>query len=76
MVPEQFLDYEQQCFPLDIYFCESCHHSQLLDIIDPSDLFEEYVYEVAARYDHFCRFYCFLVDDRLVMIDLKNIFQV
>jgi len=35
---------KQQYFPLDVYFCENCHHVQLLDIVDPKILFENYVY--------------------------------
>jgi len=44
MVPKDHLEVEQRCFPLDVYFCSGCHHAQLLDIIDPSNLFEEYIY--------------------------------
>jgi len=35
---------EQLCFPLDVYFCETCAHVQLLDVVDPGLLFENYVY--------------------------------
>ncbi len=34
----------QELFPLEIYFCEDCFHVQLLDIVDPKVLFENYVY--------------------------------
>jgi len=34
----------QRCFPLDVHFCESCAHVQLLDVVDPRLLFETYVY--------------------------------
>jgi len=34
----------QPRFPLDVYFCEACKHVQLLDVIDPAVLFENYVY--------------------------------
>jgi C-methyltransferase C-terminal domain/Putative zinc binding domain/Methyltransferase domain len=34
----------QQCFPLDVFFCRSCTHVQLLDVVDPRALFEHYVY--------------------------------
>ena len=37
-------DTEQPCFPLDVFFCETCHHVQLLDVVDPAVLFENYVY--------------------------------
>ncbi len=35
---------EQSCFPLDVFFCETCFHVQLLDVVDPRMLFENYVY--------------------------------
>ncbi len=38
------LIYEQSTYPLEIHFCENCNHVQLLDVVDPSILFENYVY--------------------------------
>ncbi len=38
------LDTPQRTFPLDVYFCEDCHHVQLLDVVDARLLFENYVY--------------------------------
>jgi SAM-dependent methyltransferase len=35
---------QQASFPLDVFFCKTCKHVQLLDVIDPSILFENYVY--------------------------------
>ena len=43
-VKKEHLDEPQTTFPLDVYFCENCYHVQLLDIIDPKELFENYVY--------------------------------
>jgi SAM-dependent methyltransferase len=34
----------QQAFPLDLWYCTDCGHLQLLDVVDPSVLFENYVY--------------------------------
>jgi len=34
----------QDKFPLDVYFCEDCAHVQLIDVVDPKMLFENYVY--------------------------------
>nr|WP_256367238.1 class I SAM-dependent methyltransferase [Magnetospirillum sp. UT-4] len=34
----------QQSFPLDVFYCECCGHLQLLDVVDPRELFEDYVY--------------------------------
>ena len=35
---------EQQAFPLDLFMCTSCAHVQMLDVVDPAVLFENYVY--------------------------------
>ena len=34
----------QERFPLDVFLCEECGHVQLLDVVDPGVLFENYVY--------------------------------
>ncbi|OFZ99939.1 MAG: SAM-dependent methyltransferase [Betaproteobacteria bacterium RIFCSPLOWO2_02_67_12] len=34
----------QQVFPLDVQFCAQCTHLQLLDVVDPRALYEDYVY--------------------------------
>ncbi len=43
-VGEDALDTEQACFPLDVFFCGDCAHVQLIDVVDPELLFENYVY--------------------------------
>lgn len=43
-VPADELALDQPVFPLDVFFCETCHHVQLLDVVDPAYLFEKYVY--------------------------------
>lgn len=43
-VKKEHLDKPQTTFPLDVYFCENCYHVQLLDVVDPKELFENYVY--------------------------------
>jgi len=35
---------KQICFPLELFFCKNCFHVQLLDIISPKLLFENYLY--------------------------------
>ena len=37
-------DKPQAVYPLDVFFCEACAHVQLLDVVDPAHLFEDYVY--------------------------------
>ena len=43
-VPKQALDEPQQLFPLDVWFCRGCAHMQLLDVVAPALLYEDYVY--------------------------------
>jgi SAM-dependent methyltransferase len=43
-VEARALDLPQACFPLDVFFCEDCGHVQLLDVVNPRVLFENYVY--------------------------------
>lgn len=35
---------EEKKYPLDVYFCEVCSLVQLVDVIDPSVLFRNYIY--------------------------------
>ena len=35
---------EQVTFPLELFFCENCKHLQLLDVVNPEELFRNYVY--------------------------------
>jgi len=43
-VPEEKLRQPPEIYPLDVFFCEDCAHVQLLDVVDPKILFENYVY--------------------------------
>jgi len=43
-VSETESEKEQICFPLELFFCKDCFHIQLLDIVNPKILFENYVY--------------------------------
>jgi SAM-dependent methyltransferase len=38
------LNENEERFPLDVFFCRDCGHVQLLDVVDPSILFKNYVY--------------------------------
>ena len=49
----------QQVFPLDVFLCKDCSHLQLLDVVDPAHLFENYVYVSGTSpvfVDHFRRY--------------------
>ena len=41
---EKDLKINKKKYPLDVYFCNSCKHLQLLDVVNPKKLFENYVY--------------------------------
>lgn len=43
-VTTEQLGTSQVAYPLDVYRCGDCGHLQLLDIIDPKELFSHYVY--------------------------------
>lgn len=47
-VPPGRLDEVQACYPLDVFFCHSCGHLQLLDVLDPEALFCDYLYTTAS----------------------------
>jgi hypothetical protein len=52
--PNDFAD--EAFYPLDAYFCETCSLVQLLDVIDPEVLFQDYIYvtgtsETMARHN-------------------------
>ena len=64
-VPEELLGEAQPTFPLDIFFCEDCHHVQLLDVVDPAVLFENYVYVSGTSpvfVKHFDDYAAFVID--------------
>ena len=44
-LPADRSDEIQRTYPLDLYMCTECGHVQLLDVVDPSYLFSEYVYK-------------------------------
>lgn len=47
-IEKAFLDKAQPSYPLDLYFCNDCFHLQLLDIINPDELFSNYIYETKS----------------------------
>lgn len=61
-VPATELGREQERFPLDLFFCETCAHLQLLDVVDPRVLFENYVY-VSGTSPVFVRHFQAYADD-------------
>ncbi len=60
----------QPTYPLDVYYCRSCHHVQLLDVVSPELLFGNYIYETKSSpglIDHFARY----AEDMRTQFDLQ-----
>jgi SAM-dependent methyltransferase len=47
-VPAERLGEMQETYPLDVYVCSACGHSQLLDVVDPQVLYRDYIYVTAS----------------------------
>ena len=47
------LNREEPVYPLDLYFCEECHHVQLGHVIDPHILYQKNYTYVSATSAHF-----------------------
>lgn len=47
-VPAERLGEMQETYPLDVYVCSGCGHSQLLDVVDPQVLYRDYIYVTAS----------------------------
>ena len=43
-VSKEQLSIKQPTYPLELYFCEDCAHLQLLGVVNPTELFQNYVY--------------------------------
>tara|TARA_B100001248_G_C27398834_1_gene468026 strand:- start:3785 stop:5032 length:1248 start_codon:yes stop_codon:yes gene_type:complete len=43
-VTKEKLQTRQKKYPLEIFFCNKCFHVQLTEVVDPNELFENYVY--------------------------------
>lgn len=44
LVSKEYLHLNEKTYPLDVYFCADCGHTQLLDIVNPNLLFRHYLY--------------------------------
>ncbi len=55
-VSKEQLAIEQERYPLDLYLCNDCGFTQLLTIIEPKDIYVNYIYETKSSsglIDHF-----------------------
>ena len=71
-VKKEQLNTIQECFPLDVYQCESCFHVQLLLVVDPEFLFNEYVYVSGTSkifINHFKKYAHDIIDEYNISAD-------
>ena len=55
-----------ELYPLNVYFCNNCKHLQLLDVVNPKKLFENYVYVSGTSpvfVEHFKNYAKYLVNN-------------
>ena len=50
---QEELGRDEQVYPLDLYFCEGCHHVQLGHVVDPQILYQKNYSYVSATSAHF-----------------------
>jgi len=50
---QEELGREEPVYPLDLYFCEACHHVQLGHVVDPQILYQKNYSYVSATSAHF-----------------------
>jgi SAM-dependent methyltransferase len=58
-VPAEHVDKPQETYPLDVWLCRQCGLAQLVDIVDPTVLYVEYVYLTSISLglvEHFRRY--------------------
>ncbi len=58
-IPKEKLQIKQKKYPLEIFFCKNCFHVQLTEVVDPKELFENYVYVSGTSsvfVDHFLNY--------------------
>ena len=58
-VSVEHLDQTQETYPLDLFLCHGCGHSQLLDAVNPEVLYGDYIYMTSISLgltEHFRRY--------------------
>lgn len=62
---------DEKKYPLDVYFCENCSLVQLVDVIDPSVLFRNYIY-VTGTSDTIAKHNVAYADTVIEYMDIKD----
>ena len=62
---------DEPVYPLDLYFCEACHHIQLGHVVDPKILYQKNYSYVSATSAYFVNHLKHYVKDMVERFDLK-----
>ena len=65
------LNEKQPVFPLKLSFCNNCYHTQLKDVVDPTLLYENYIY-VSGTSNTFVRHFEEYANYAIQEFDLDN----
>ena len=68
---DEALHHKEEYYPLDLFFCDHCRHLQMLDVVDPAILFENYVY-VSGTSPVFVRHFESYAEDVIRRFHLKS----
>ena len=71
LLSDEVLHNKEEYYPLDLFFCDHCRHLQLLDVVDPATLFENYVY-VSGTSPVFVRHFESYAEDVVRRFHLKS----
>jgi len=63
---------EEPVYPLDLYFCEDCHHVQLGHVVDPKILYQRNYTYVSATSTHFVNHLRVYTEEMINRFGLKN----
>jgi SAM-dependent methyltransferase len=62
---------EEQTYPLDLYFCEECHHMQLGHVVNPKILYQKNYSYVSSTSAHFVNHLKHYAKNMFARFDLK-----
>jgi SAM-dependent methyltransferase len=62
---------DELVYPLDLYFCEECHHVQLGHVVDPKILYQKNYSYVSATSEHFVNHLKRYAEDMVERFNLK-----
>jgi hypothetical protein len=63
---------DEQTYPLDLYFCEDCHHIQLGHVVDPKILYQKNYSYVSATSAYFVNYLKFYAEEMVKRFDLRS----